>query len=101
MVQAGVYSSTLHYLKAVQAAGTTETVPVMAKMRSTPVDDFFAHGGIIREDGRMVHDMYLLKVKAPAQSREAWDYYRLVAEIPGAEVFQPLNKSRCALVPRG
>ena len=98
MSQAGVYSSTMHYLKAVKAAGTDETGAVMKKMRELPVNDFFAKNGRIREDGRMVHDMYLFEVKSPQESKSPWDYYKLRATIPAAEAFQPLAKSSCALV---
>jgi branched-chain amino acid transport system substrate-binding protein len=98
MSQAGAYSTVLHYLKAVQAAGTDETAAVMAKMRQTPVNDVFAKNGRIREDGRMVHDMYLFQVKTPEESKGEWDLYKLVATIPGDEAFQPLSKSRCPLV---
>ncbi len=98
MLQAGAYSSTLHYLQAVQAAGTAETGAVMAQMRRMPVQDFFAPGGRIREDGQMVHDMYLFQVKSPAESKGPWDYYKLVATIPGDQAFQPLSESKCPLV---
>jgi branched-chain amino acid transport system substrate-binding protein len=98
MTQAGIYSATTHYLKAVQAAGTDETQAVMEKMRSTPINDFFVKNGQIREDGRMVHEMYLYEVKKPAESKGAWDYYKLVATIPADQAFQPLSESRCPLV---
>jgi branched-chain amino acid transport system substrate-binding protein len=98
MSQAGVYSSTMHYLKAVRAAGTDETGAVMKKMREMPVNDFFARNGRIREDGRMVHDMYLFEVKAPAESKSPWDYYKLKATIPADQAFQSLSKSNCSLV---
>jgi branched-chain amino acid transport system substrate-binding protein len=98
MSQAGVYSSTLHYLQAVRAAGTVETGAVMRKIRELPVEDFFSHGGHIREDGRMVHDMYIVKVKTPAESRSPWDLYRIVATIPGDAAFQSLAQSTCKLV---
>jgi branched-chain amino acid transport system substrate-binding protein len=98
MVQAGLYSSVLHYLKAVQAAGTDDTAAVMARMKATPVNDFFAKNGRIREDGRMVKDMYLFEVKKPSESKYPWDYYKLKATIPGDEAFLPLAKSSCALV---
>jgi branched-chain amino acid transport system substrate-binding protein len=98
MSQAGVYSSTLHYLKAVKAAGTDETSAVMRKMKEMPINDFFARNGHIREDGRMVHDMYLFEVKKPAESKTPWDYYKLRATIPAAQAFQPLAKSACPLV---
>jgi branched-chain amino acid transport system substrate-binding protein len=92
------HSSTLHYLQAVAATGTTEPAAVMKMMKATPINDFFAHDGHIREDGRMVHDMYLFEVKKPSESREAWDYYKLVATIPADEAFQPLSLSTCPLV---
>lgn len=96
--QAGDYSSTLHYLKAVQAAGTNEAGAVMAKMKATRINDMFATNGRIREDGRMVHDMYLAQVKTPAESKSPWDYFAIKAVIPGEEAFQPLAKSACPLV---
>ncbi len=96
--QAGVYSSVGHYLKAVKAAGTVEPGAVMAKMRELPVNDMFAKNGKIREDGRMVHDMYLFEVKKPAESKGRWDYYKLLATVPGDQAFQPLSESRCPLV---
>ena len=98
MTQAGIYSATTHYLKAVEAAGTDATQPVMEKMRSTPINDFFVGNGKIREDGRMVHEMYLYEVKKPAESKGAWDYYKLVATIPADQAFQPLSESKCPLV---
>jgi branched-chain amino acid transport system substrate-binding protein len=96
--QAGVYSSTLHYLKAVAAAKTTESAIVMKQMKETPINDMFAHGGKIREDGRMVHDMYLFEVKKPSESKERFDDYKLISTIPADEAFQPLSQSRCPLV---
>jgi branched-chain amino acid transport system substrate-binding protein len=98
MVQAGLYSSVTHYLKAVQAAGTDDTATVMAKMKATPVNDFFAKNGKIREDGRMVKEMYLFEVKKPAESKYPWDYYKLKATIPADEAFLPLSRSSCPLV---
>jgi len=97
MVQAGVYSATMHYLKAVQAAGTDRTKDVIGKMREIPVD-FFGTRGQVREDGRMVHDMYLFEVKAPEESSGPWDYFKLRATIPAEQAFQPLAKSRCPLL---
>lgn len=97
-IQAGVYSSTTHYLKAIQAAGADATDPVMAAMRAAPIDDFFAHDGHIRADGLMVHDTRLLQVKAPGESKGEWDDLRLVATIPGDKAFQPLSESKCPLV---
>ena len=98
MVQAGQYSSVMHYLKAVKAINSDDTAKVMAQMKKTPVNDFFAKNGKIREDGRMVHDMYLLQVKKPSESKYPWDYYNVKATIPAAEAFQPLAASRCALI---
>ncbi|PQV49825.1 ABC transporter substrate-binding protein [Paraburkholderia sp. BL21I4N1] len=96
--QAGDYSSTMHYLEAVKAAGTDETAAVMKKMRELPINDFFATNGRIREDGRMVHDMYLVQVKSPAQSHYPWDYYSIKAVIPADQAFRPLAESTCPLV---
>ena len=90
--------SVTHYLQAVKAAGTTDAAPVMKLMKDTPINDFFAKNGKIREDGRMVHDMYLFEVKKPSESKERWDYYKLVQTIPGDDAFQPLSLSRCPLV---
>jgi branched-chain amino acid transport system substrate-binding protein len=98
MLQAGVYSSTMHYLKAIQAAGTDDGDAVAKAMRSTPVNDFFARNGRIREDGLMVHDMYLFQVKSPAESKGPWDYYKLLDTIPGDQAFPPLAGSQCPLV---
>ncbi|TCU69264.1 amino acid/amide ABC transporter substrate-binding protein (HAAT family) [Bradyrhizobium sp. R2.2-H] len=96
--QAGVYSSIRHYLKAIQAAGTDEAKAVAAKMRELPVDDFFAKGGKVREDGRMVHNMLLVQVKKPSESKQPWDYYNVVATVPGEQAFQSLAQSECPLV---
>lgn len=97
MVQAGVYSSTMHYLKAVQASGTKDPQTVLARMRETPINDFFATNGRIQANGRMVHDMLLVEVKKPSESREPWDYYRIKAVIPGASAFIAQEKSGCKL----
>jgi branched-chain amino acid transport system substrate-binding protein len=98
MTHAGVYSSTLHYLRAVNASGTDDGKQIAAKMRESKVDDFFAKGGIVRVDGRMVHDMYLVQVKRSEESRYAWDYYRILSTIPGDTAFRPLSESQCPLV---
>jgi branched-chain amino acid transport system substrate-binding protein len=98
MIQAGVYSSVMHYLKAVKAAGTDEAKAVAAKMRETPVDDFFAKGAKIREDGRLIHDMYLVEVKSEAESKGPWDYYKILRTIPGDQAALPLSESKCPLV---
>jgi branched-chain amino acid transport system substrate-binding protein len=96
--QAGVYSSVMHYLKAVKVAGTTDAAAVTKVMKETPINDMFAKNGKIREDGRMVHDMYLFEVKKPSESKARWDYYKLVGTVPGNEAFQPLELTRCPLV---
>jgi branched-chain amino acid transport system substrate-binding protein len=96
--QAGVYSSVTHYLQAVKAAGTTDSAAVMKIMKETPINDFFAKNGRIREDGRMVHDMYLFEVKKRSESKGRWDDYKLLATVPGDQAFQSLEQSRCPLV---
>jgi branched-chain amino acid transport system substrate-binding protein len=98
MVQAGTYSSTLQYLSAVNATGTDNADTVMAYLRNTKINDLFAQGGYIRDDGRMVHDMYLAQAKTPEQSKAPWDYYDIRAVIPGSEAFIPLAESKCSLV---
>ena len=95
-VQAADYSATMTYLKAVQAAKTTDADKVMALMKSTKIDDFYATGSI-RPDGRFVHDMYLMQVKSPAESKKPWDYYKVVAKLPGDKVFTTKAESKCAL----
>jgi branched-chain amino acid transport system substrate-binding protein len=97
-LQAGTYSSTTHYLQAVAKAGTDAADPVMAAMRAAPINDFFAQNGYIRADGVMVHDMHLYRVKTPAESHGPWDYFEIVATIPGDQAFQPLAQSKCPLV---
>ena len=99
--QAGVYSDTTAYLNAVKTAGTTDSTAVMKVLKATPINDFFARNGHIREDGRMVHDMYLFEVKKPSESKGRWDDYKLLRTIPGDEAFQPLAQSRCPLVKKG
>lgn len=97
-LQAGIYSSTMHYLHAVASAGTDDTDPVMKAMRDTPINDFFATYGRIRADGVMVHDMRLFRVKTPSESHYPWDYLELVATVPGDQAFGPLAQSKCPLV---
>jgi branched-chain amino acid transport system substrate-binding protein len=94
--QAADYSAVTTYLKAVKAIGTAEPDVVMAELKKTPIDDFFAKG-VVRPDGRMVHDMYLVQVKTPAESKEAWDLYKLVATLKGDEIFTTKEESKCAL----
>jgi branched-chain amino acid transport system substrate-binding protein len=97
MWQAGVYSSVMHYLKAIQAAGTDDPLKVAAKMREMPIEDFFSRNGKLREDGLMVHDLILVQVKKPEESKYPWDYYQILAHIPGDQAFGPPNPA-CALV---
>jgi branched-chain amino acid transport system substrate-binding protein len=98
MIQAGVYSAVMHYLQAIEETGTDEAQAVVEQMKATPVNDFLAKDGKIREDGRMVHDMYLVRVKSPEESEGRWDYYEVLRTIPGDQAFQPLELSRCPLV---
>jgi branched-chain amino acid transport system substrate-binding protein len=99
-VHAGTYSAVLHYLKAVRAAGTTDAEAVMTKMRALPVDDL-AFKGRIREDGQMIHDMYLAQVKTPAESKRDWDFYKILKTIPGDQAFTPPGESKCPLLSKG
>ena len=98
MSQAAAYSATLHYLKAVQAAGTKDPEKVAAKMREMPVVDAFTKGGTLWPNGRMVHEMYRVQVKTKAESKYPWDYYKVLEEVPANVAFQPLSASRCPLV---
>ena len=98
MVHAGIYSSTLHYLNAVAAAGSDDAQTVRKQMMDTPINDMFATNGRIREDGRMVHDMYLAEVKTPAESKNEWDLYKILRTIPADEAYRPLSESKCKLV---
>jgi len=98
MTTAGVYSATLHYLKAVQAAGTDEPKAVMAKMREMPVNDVMTKNGKLREDGRLMRDMYLFQVKAPSESKNKDDIYKLLATVPAEEAFRPLKDGGCPLI---
>jgi branched-chain amino acid transport system substrate-binding protein len=98
MNMVGTYSAVLHYLKAVQAAGTKDADAVMAKMREMPINDVFTHNGILRKDGRMAHSTYVVQVKTPAESTGEWDLYKLVKEIPVEEAVRPVNETGCPLV---
>ncbi len=98
MVQAGVYSSVRHYLKAVAAAKTDDSKVVAQKMRELPIDDPVMRNASIRPDGRVIHDMYLFQVKSPAESKGPWDYYKTVSTIPAENAFKPLAQSACPLV---
>lgn len=98
MVHSGTYSAVLQYLKAVQKAGTDETDAVAKQLHEMPVDDVFGRGGTVGPNGRMIHDMYLLQVKKPADSKEPWDYFNVLATIPGKEAYIDPVKSGCDLV---
>ena len=97
MVQAADYSATIHWLKAVKAAGTTDAAVVMAQMRSMPIEDFASHGAKLRSDGRVMREMYLYQVKSPAESKGEWDLYKLVNKIAPADAFRPLDQGGCNL----
>jgi len=99
MVQAGVYSAVMHYLKAVhELKSDADGTAVVKKMKSMPTDDKLFGKGSIREDGRKIHDMYLFEVKKPEESKGAWDYYKIRATIPAAEAFRPIDQGECPLV---
>jgi branched-chain amino acid transport system substrate-binding protein len=95
-LQAADYSATMTYLNAVKAIGSTDPDKVMAQLKKAKIDDFYAKG-YIREDGSMIHDMYLMQVKTPAESKEPWDYYKITATIPGEQAFTTKAETRCAL----
>lgn len=98
MIHAGNYSATLQYLKAIEATGTDEGLAVTQQMKKTKINDFFAQNGYVREDGRMVHDLYLAQVKTPEESKGQWDYYKIIATIPGDQAFRPMADGKCSLV---
>ncbi|HEY1384375.1 MAG TPA: ABC transporter substrate-binding protein, partial [Dongiaceae bacterium] len=98
MIQAGTYSAVMQYLKAIDKAGTDETEAVAKELHSMPVDDIFAHGGKVGPNGRMIHDMYLMEVKKPEESKQDWDYYKVLATIPGDEAYIKPAESGCPLV---
>jgi branched-chain amino acid transport system substrate-binding protein len=98
MIQAGDYSAVSFYLNAVKATGSDDGDTVMKWMKSNKVNDMFAKNGYVREDGRMVHDMFLMEVKKPSESKYPWDYYKQIAVLPGEEVFTKLSESTCKLV---
>lgn len=98
MVQAGLYSGVMNYLKAVDKSGTDDGPKVIAQMKTMPIDDFFARNAYLREDGQLIHDMYLVQVKTPAESKGAWDYEKLVQVIPGKEAFVAAEDSACPLL---
>jgi len=98
MIQAGIYSATQHYLNAVKALGSKDPEQVMAKMRETPINDFMTKDGQLRIDGRVVRDMYLVEVKKPEESKQPWDYLKVVETVRGDRAFRPLDQGGCPLV---
>jgi branched-chain amino acid transport system substrate-binding protein len=98
MIHTGVYGSVLHYLKAIKAAGTDDPQKVMAKMRELPIEDVFVHGGRLREDGRVIRDMYLARVKKPSESKEPWDTLEIVKTVKGDDAYRPVAESKCPLL---
>jgi branched-chain amino acid transport system substrate-binding protein len=96
-LQAADYSATMNYLKAVQKVGTTDGDKVMAELKSMKYDDFYSKG-TVRADGRMIHDMYLFQVKSPKESTTPWDYYKLIAKVPGDQAFTTVAESKCSLL---
>ncbi|RDJ25148.1 ABC transporter permease [Bosea caraganae] len=98
MVQAGVYSGLLHYLKAVEATKSKDSATVMAKMKELPTDDPLFGKGKVREDGRKLHDMYLFEVKKPSESKGPWDYYKQIAVLPAEQAFRPLSEGGCSFI---
>ena len=101
MIHAGVYGSIMHYLKAVEAVKSDDSKKVMAKMRELPINDFMTKNGKLREDGRVMRDVYLFEVKKPSESKYDFDYYKLLATIPADQAFRPLSESECPLVKKG
>jgi len=98
MNQAGVYSATMHYLKAIKAAGTDNSDAVMKAFRAMKIDDFFSQNGYLRPDGTMVHDMFLAEVKKPSESKGPWDLLKIIKTVPGDEAFMPMSEGSCSFV---
>jgi len=97
-IHAATYSAVLHYLRAVKKAGTKDADAVIKVMKEIPVDDFFAPGGTVRSDGRLISNRLLLQVKAPEESKGDWDIYKIIREVPGSEIFRPLKDGGCPFV---
>ncbi|MET4260000.1 branched-chain amino acid transport system substrate-binding protein [Bradyrhizobium sp. S3.12.5] len=98
MMQAGVYGAVLHYLKAIKAAGTDEATTVADQMKKMPINDFYTRDGVVREDGRVLRDMYVMQTKSPSESRYPFDYYKLLSVIPGRDAFRPISEGGCPFV---
>jgi branched-chain amino acid transport system substrate-binding protein len=97
-LQVDAYRAMLHYLQAIREAGTTEAKAVVRQMKKDPIKDVLGDGGTVREDGRVIRDMYYFEVKSPTESKYPWDYYRLIRDVPAAQIYHPLNESECSLV---
>ena len=97
-IHAGTYSATLHYLRSVAAAGTDDVAPVMKAMRASPVDDFFAEGAVLREDGRLMKDLFLAEIKKPSEMKNSWDLLKILQRMPAAEIIRPVDRGGCKLV---
>jgi branched-chain amino acid transport system substrate-binding protein len=98
MVHAGTYSAVTQYLKAIDKAATDETEAVAKELHAMPVDDVFAQGGKVGPNGRMIHDMYLMEVKKPSESTQPWDYFKVLATVPGDEAYIKPAESGCPIV---
>ena len=96
MIQASAYSATLHYLGSVKATDTDAEDKVLAHMKATPINDILIKNGRIRQDGRMISDLYLRQVKSPAESKYPWDYFKTIAKVPGDQAFTSKAESKCA-----
>ena len=101
MLQVGLYSGIYHYLKAVKAAGTDEAKAVSAKMRELPINDFYNKNVVLRKDGRVLHDMYLVQVKSPQESKYAFDDYKVLSKVAGKDAYRPESEGGCPLVAAG
>jgi branched-chain amino acid transport system substrate-binding protein len=94
-----MYSETMHYLKAMRAVGSDASGrAIVAKMREMPVSDVYAHNAHLRADGRLIMDMYLVQVKTPAESKNDWDIYNILATVPGEQALRPVSESECPLL---
>jgi branched-chain amino acid transport system substrate-binding protein len=97
-LQAGQYSAVLNYLRAVEKSGSDNVDVVMKTLRAMPIRDAFARNARLREDGKLIHDTYVVEVKSPQESKGAWDYYKVARTVPGDQAFMPLSESQCKLV---
>ena len=98
MANAGTYGAVLHYLKAIEEAETAEAKAVVQKMKEIPINDLFTKGGRVREDGRVIRNMYLFQVKTPEESQYAYDYYKLLKTVAGDEAFRPIEQGGCRMI---